>query len=285
MTAAPLPSSTNQEFQEWLNRTGVVVLDSITRLTAEHRGQLVVAASHGGTYCGYLAAAGGLRAVVLNDAGVGCEGAGIAGLALLDTVGIAALAVDSRSARIGDGDDMIRRGRVSYTNRMATTLGCKAGDALLPCLELLRAAPLGAHALPACAESRQILATISGVTVVGLDSASLMRVQDSHCIVITGSHGGLLGGVAHTAVRYPCLAAAFNDAGGRDDCAGLSRLPALDMMGIAAVTVAHTSARIGDAGSSWATGIVSAANQRARQAGVIDGMTLQLAVLHMANHR
>lgn len=271
-TGVPLPGAP----------AGVVALDSITRLAPEHRGMVVVAASHGGLYCGFLAAAGGVRAVVLNDAGVGLEGAGIAGLALLDTVCTPGLAVDFRSARIGDGEDMMRRGRVSYANRMATTLGCTAGAALLPCVELLRAAPLGCGALPAMAESRQVLAEIAGVTVVGLDSVSLIGAEDRHRIVITGSHGGLLGGVAHTAVRHPCLAAAFNDAGGGADDAGHSRLPALDAMGIAGVTVAYTSARIGDAGSSWATGIVSAVNQRAQQAGAIVGMSLQSVAMHMA---
>ncbi len=261
---------------------GVVALDSITRLAPEHRGMVVVAASHGGLYCGFLAAAGGVRAVALNDAGVGLEGAGIAGLALLDTVCIPGLAVSFRSARIGDGEDMLRRGRVSYANRMAATLGCTAGAALLPCLELLRAAPLGCGALPAIAESRQMLAEIAGVTVVGLDSVSLIGAEDRHRIVITGSHGGLLGGAAHTAIRLPCLAAAFNDAGGGADDAGYGRLPALDAMGIAGFTVAHTSARIGDAGSSWATGIVSAVNQRAQQAGASVGMSLQSAILRTA---
>jgi hypothetical protein len=260
----------------------VVTLDSITQLEQGHRGAVVVAASHGGVYCGYLAAAGGVRAVVLNDAGVGLENAGIAGLTLLDTVGIPALTVDSRSARIGDGQDMLRRGRVSHANGNAAELGCTVGFGLPACIERLRAAPLGGGALPVMAESRQVLAEIGGVRVVGIDSVSLIEPADRDCIVITGSHGGLLGGVAATAVRHPCLAVAFNDAGGGADDAGYGRLPALDAMGIAGVTVSHASARIGDARSTWTTGIVSAANQHARQAGATLGASLQSAVARMA---
>ena len=44
-------------------------------------------------------------------------------------------------------------------------------------------------------------------------------------------------------------------------------LPALDARGIAAITVAHTSARIGDALSSYQDGIVSAANAAALHLG------------------
>ena len=47
----------------------VMVSDSATTFGEAHRGQVVICGSHGGLYCGYLAAAAGLRAVILNDAG------------------------------------------------------------------------------------------------------------------------------------------------------------------------------------------------------------------------
>ena len=80
----------------------VSVLDSITKLTDDHRGQVVVAASHGAEYAAYLAAKGGVRAVILNDAGVGKDRAGISGLPYLDAIGIAAATIGYRTARIGD---------------------------------------------------------------------------------------------------------------------------------------------------------------------------------------
>lgn len=262
----------------------VAVLDSITKLGPGHRGAVVVAGSHGGLYCGWVAAAAAIRAVVLNDAGGGLDGAGTACLAPLDTIGMAALTVDHRSARIGDGQDMLLRGRVSNVNAAAAALGCTAGVDVAACLALLRAASLPTGTLSPVAESRVLLSDGSGVglKVVGIDSASLIGPQDRHCIVVTGSHGGLLGGVPATAIREPCVALAFNDAGIGADAAGCSRLPVLDTMGIAAVTVSHLSARIGDARSSWATGRVSCANELARQAGVAAGMTLQAAVRRLA---
>jgi hypothetical protein len=261
-------------------RAPVAVLDSITKLRPANRGAAVVAGSHGGVYCGWLAAECGVRAVVLNDAGVGLDDAGIACLAPLDRIGMAAATVDCFSARIGDGQDMMRRGRISHVNATAAALGCTAGDDLASCLAFLRKARMPSGSLPAIAESRLVLTEGIGanVRVVGLDSVSLIAAQDRRCIVVTGSHGGLLGGVRASAVRQPCLAAVFNDAGGGADGAGYSRLPALDAMGIAGLTVAHTSARIGDARSTWATGVVSAVNDRAQRTGVCPGMTLQSAV-------
>ncbi len=56
------------------------VADSVTRLGSEHVGAVLIAGSHGGIYAAWLAAKAGLRAVILNDAAVGLECAGIAGL-------------------------------------------------------------------------------------------------------------------------------------------------------------------------------------------------------------
>src|SRR5258708_8312535 len=60
----------------------LLITDSITRLD-EPLGRVIVAASHGGVYAAYRAAASGARAVILNDASVGRDQAGIGGLAYL----------------------------------------------------------------------------------------------------------------------------------------------------------------------------------------------------------
>ena len=56
---------------------GVMTVDTITKLDETHRGQVVIAASHGGEYAGYCAAKGHVRAVIFNDAGVGKDRAGL----------------------------------------------------------------------------------------------------------------------------------------------------------------------------------------------------------------
>src|SRR5689334_10486021 len=90
----------------------LLFLDSITKLTPGAKGAVVVAGSHGGVYCGYLAARGALRGVILNDAGLGLDEAGVSGLAYLEKLGIPAASVGHDTARIGDGQDMMRRGRI-----------------------------------------------------------------------------------------------------------------------------------------------------------------------------
>ncbi|MBV8777342.1 MAG: hypothetical protein JO258_09120 [Alphaproteobacteria bacterium] len=74
-----------------------------------------------------------------------------------------------------------------------------------------------------------------------------MLPEHKDAIVVTGSHGGLLGGKPETALKYDVAGALYNDAGLGIDEAGVSRLPALDRRGIPAATVAASSARIGDA--------------------------------------
>jgi len=92
-------------------------------------------------------------------------------------------------------------------------------------------------------------------------------------VLVTGSHGGLLGGRPDTALKYDALAALFNDAGIGIDEAGVTRLPALEARGIAAGTVAAASARIGDARSTYEDGILSRINPCAAALGITPGIT------------
>jgi hypothetical protein len=103
-----------------------IVTDSVTSLGPEARGCAVLAASHGGMYAAYLAARAAVKAVVLCDAGVGRERAGIGGLDYLDRLGMPAAAVGHRSARIGDGADCMARGIISHANASALRLGSSA---------------------------------------------------------------------------------------------------------------------------------------------------------------
>src|ERR1700674_4446754 len=106
---------------------GVRIVDSVTQLDASARGVVAVCGSHGGLYAAWLAARAGARSVVLNDAGIGRHSAGIAGIAWLGGLGIAACAIDYRSARIADGLDMMASGTVSTVNDIAARHGCLPG--------------------------------------------------------------------------------------------------------------------------------------------------------------
>ena len=75
----------------------------------------------------------------------------------------------------------------------------------------------------------------SGIAALALDSASLVKPEDAGAIVLTGSHGALLGGRPETAIKVAVFGAVYNDADRGIDDAGISRLPALDQRGIGSV--------------------------------------------------
>ena len=253
-----------------------LVTDSVTMLGADARGRAAIAASHGGIYAAYVAAKAGLKAVVLSDAGVGRERAGISGLAYLATMGVPAAAIGHRSARIGDGVDCAKRGIITYVNDPAAAVGIRAGMHASVALDLLAASDIPAAPMPAPQEEtrRHVSdAEAGGIAVLALDSASLVKPEDAGAIVLTGSHGALLGGRPETAIKIAVFAAVYNDADrGIDDC-GIARLPALDARKIAGATVSAWSARIGDGMSIWRDGFVTAANETAIRHGAEIGIS------------
>ena len=252
-----------------------ILLDSITSAGPEHRGRVVVAGSHGGRYCGYLAARAGVLGVILNDAAIGRDEAGIASLGYLAPLGIPAAAVAHDSARIGDGEDMYARGRISHCNEPARALGCEPGQDCAAAVQRMTARPVPdvPPEPPAGEEARFVLCPAGGgrPAVVGCDSASLVRPEDAERVVITGSHCGALPGRPGYGLGVRARGAAFNDAGGG---AGIMRLPVLDAQGIPAVAVAAASARIGEARSTWESGVVSAVNELAAARGAQAGMSV-----------
>lgn len=255
---------------------GIHLVDTITKLSDHHRGAVVVGGSHGGVYAGYCAAKGGVRAVILNDAGVGKDAAGIGSLAFLDEIRLAAATADSRTCRIADAEDMWANGVVSHVNRSAEALGCAPGQTVAACAERLRAALASQLPVSPIQEARfTILARSGEPRVVGIDSASLFSPEDAGQVVVTGSHGGLIGGKPDTSVPAGVYAATFNDAGGGKDGSGYGRLANLDERGVAGATVSHDTARIGDARSAYAEGIVSHLNETAKRLGGAPAMPLR----------
>lgn len=250
----------------------IALADSATDLDEGWAGKVVVCASHGGRYPAALAARYGVRAIALNDAGVGLDGAGVAGLALLDEHGIPAVGVHHRTARLGDAADTMARGRVSHLNPAAERLGCTVGMTVADAAGLLaRKAPPSRPADVDAGEARHLV--LEGPPAVwALDSASLVNAGDAGAVVLTGSHAGLIGGDPARALKAGALAAVFNDAGAGDDEAGLTRLPALDARAIPAAAVAAGSARIGDGRSTYEDGVLSAVNSTARSLGASEGM-------------
>jgi hypothetical protein len=92
-------------------------------------------------------------------------------------------------------------------------------------------------------------------------------------VVVSGSHGGL--SAARFALDARPHAVVFNDAGIGKDGAGIAALAWLQPHGIAALAVAHDSARIGEAASTLDDGVISHLNAAAAGLGAAAGMALR----------
>jgi hypothetical protein len=108
-------------------QTPLRLINSITELQANDAGCIAVSGSHGGISSATYAAAARPLLSVFNDAGVGKDDAGIAGLAFLEERGLAACAVAHTSARIGVAQSTLQEGVVSQLNTAAYALGLRVG--------------------------------------------------------------------------------------------------------------------------------------------------------------
>lgn len=114
-----------------------------------------------------------------------------------------------------------------------------------------------------------------------VDSITELGPHDMGCIAVSGSHGGI--NSARYALAAQPLLSVFNDAGVGKDGAGLAALDFLQGHTLAACTVSHSSACIGQAKSTLHSGVVSHCNLRARELGIDTGHTCQSIVDRLQN--
>lgn len=248
----------------------VIAVPTVTKLGPDAAGSVIVGGSHAAIYTTWLTLKAGARAAIQNDAGMGLRRAGVGGLQWAEQFGFAVAAVDARSARIGDGADMLERGIISAVNAPAALCKVAPGMSCREAADLLCVAALPHTLPPAALETRAEEALPgTGRTIVMVDSVALARESDAGGIVLTGSHGGAPS--AGYAAKVGMQLVLFNDAGFGADYAGIASLPTLDSCGIAAATVSAFTARIGDGRSTFRDGIISAANLRAVALGAVVG--------------
>ena len=113
-----------------------------------------------------------------------------------------------------------------------------------------------------------------------VDSITELRATDAGCVAVSGSHGGLSSARYALAAR-PALSV-FNDAGVGRDAAGIAALDWLQAHALAACTVAHTSARIGEARSTLDEGVLSHVNPAAAALGLHAGQPLRTALASLS---
>jgi hypothetical protein len=265
----------------------ILTVPSCSNIRAEHRSQVVVSGSYGGRYNAFNAARWPVRAVIMNDAGVGKDNAGIVGLEFLDRIGLAAATADARTCHIGDGDHMLAHGIVSHVNRAAGALGCAPGQSVRSCAEQMRAAPVPTVAPPSITEgARFVMHDVPGEPVlICADSIGMLQPDDVGRIVVTASHGALSGGRPDNVVPSGIVAIFFSDAGGGLDGAGIARLADLERRGIVAGATSADSAPIGDSRALWRDGILSYVNRPASLRGGRAGMRLNDFIGMLSNRR
>jgi hypothetical protein len=258
---------------------GVRIFTAASSATApaECRGHVLVSGSYGGEYNAYHAGKHGIRAVILNDAGVGKDRAGIRGLDYLDRVELAAATADVMSCHIGDGAHMLQHGVVSFVNRHAARRGCAPGQSVRECAERLKAAPIiDAPMPPVSGGGRWLMRAEPGEPrIICLDAAPMLVADDAGSIAVTGSHAALLGGKPDGLIAPAVRAVFFSDGGIGLDRAAVARLALLDERVIPAGAAAADSAAIGDARSIYSEGEMSCVNATAAAMGGAAGMRVR----------
>lgn len=251
----------------------IFTVSASSQANEECRGHVVVSGSYGGEYNAFHAGKWGIRGVVLNDAGIGKDRAGVRGLDYLDGVGLAAATADAMTCHIADGDHMLAHGTISHVNKAAAALGCAVGQSVRDCAELMKAgSPAKGELPPITGGKRYTLREEPGEPkLICLDAAPMLEASDAGAIAVTGSHAALFRGQPDDVIKPAVHAIFFSDGGVGLDNAGVRRLPELDKRGIPAGAVSAASGPIGDARGIYHDGVLSHVNATAAALGAKPG--------------
>lgn len=269
---------------------GIILLDSLGDLKAENTSPILVCGSHCGDN-GALAKkvrSCHVKAVFLNNAGIGKNQAGISGLTHYQSENILACAVDNYSAEIGISIDTWENGIISHTNTSAEEAGIQVGDTVKAAVAKIID---GCHLLSSTTENteaepqvntkqesitKQVQTEIDGIKITVTDSITFLNEKNAGDIVVCGSHGGVSAG--HYAEKHGVKAVFFNDAGIGKNNAGTKSLDSLSEAGILACTVDCMSAEIFNGQDILDNGIISVCNELAKSKNIKEKMTVKEAI-------
>jgi hypothetical protein len=272
---------------------GVVLLDSLGDLQPGNTSPILVCGSHCGGNRDLASHVKNchVKAVFLNNAGVGKNQAGIRGLTHYEAENVLSCAVDNYSAEIGISRDTYESGIISHTSTQTKTIGIRIGDSVKEAI-----AKIISHRSPAeqgegfepfdmkvksSKESlkKQTQTQIDGVSITVTDSITFLNESNAGDIVVCGSHGGLSAG--KYAKKYRVKAVFFNDAGIGKNSAGVKSLESLGGAGILACTVDCMSAEIFNGQDVLDNGIISVCNQRAKNRNIREKLTVKEAIKYI----
>lgn len=274
---------------------GVILLDSLGDLQPDNASPILVCASHcgdNGTFARKLKNCH-VKAVFLNNAGIGKNQAGISGLVHYEIENILACAVDCNSAEIGVARDTWESGIISHTNNLAVKAGIQTGDSvqeavakIINLIDLPSSIQINKHFESTVNEKKestgkvdlkkQIQIQIEGVSITVTDSITFLNEKNAGDIVVCGSHGGVSAG--HYAQKHSLKAVFFNDAGIGKNNAGIKGLDGLNDAGIIACTVDCMSAEIFNGQDTLDNGIITVCNQLAKAKNIREMMTVKEAL-------
>lgn len=274
---------------------GVILLDSLGDLQPDNSSPILVCASHcgdNGVFARKLKNCH-VKAVFLNNAGIGKNQAGISGLVHYETENILACAVDCNSAEIGVARDTWESGIISHTNNLAEKSGIRTGDSvqeavtkIINLIDLPSSIQINKYFESAVNEKqestgkvdlkKQIQIQIEGVSITVTDSITFLNEKNAGDIVVCGSHGGVSAG--HYAQKHNLKAVFFNDAGIGKNNAGIKGLDGLNDAGIIACTVDCMSAEIFNGQDTLDNGIITVCNQLAKAKNIREMMTVKEAI-------
>ena len=273
----------------------IILLDSLGDLQPENTSPILVCASHcgdNGTFARKLKN-GHVKAVFLNNAGIGKNQAGISGLSHYEAAHILACAVDNYSAEIGVARDTWESGIISHTNTLAEKAGIQPCDSVQEAVARIinTIAPTSPTQEKENLESlanekkdstgkpdlkKQFQTQIDGVSITVADSITFLTDSNAGDIVVCGSHGGVSAG--EYAQKHQLKAVFFNDAGIGKNNAGIKSLDSLSDAGILACTVDCMSAEIFNGQDVLDNGIISVCNQLAKSRNITEKMTVKEAI-------
>lgn len=120
-------SGSEQKVVKEMGKARIVIVDTSSDVYKSNNMDIIITGSHGGVNaCEHLGNMK-IKGMVSNDAGIGKNEAGIAGMKALDKYDIPAVAVATMSAKIGNGTSTYEQGSLSATNELAKKLGISEG--------------------------------------------------------------------------------------------------------------------------------------------------------------
>ena len=129
---------------------------------------------------------------------------------------------------------------------------------------------------------RQVLVHESALgRVYALDTVKYADARIAGSVLCMGSHSASSMPKYLDALGIRLAGVITNDVGRAKDDSGIAGLETLDGAGVAAAVVSCETARVGDAQSTYQTGVVSACNRTARALGVEPGRSAVEAAAHM----